>query len=153
MYADNESYLFSISISYGGGVSITQLSGYANDRLITKIRVDWAAVQIAYVDLYINTSTNQNAYYWYTIGGAKSYTAWTANPTLVGTAYEFTTVNGCKSDRGFTGDLVGNASSATKLQTPRNIWGQPFDGISDVNGDAHITGDLIVDGEVSALVA
>ena len=46
-----------------------------------------------------------------------------------------------------------NVASATKLQTPRNIWGQPFDGMSDVNGDAHITGDLIVDGEVSALVA
>ena len=46
-----------------------------------------------------------------------------------------------------------NVASATKLQTPRNIWGQSFDGTSDVNGDAHITGDLIVDGEVSALVA
>ena len=48
---------------------------------------------------------------------------------------------------------VDNVASATKLQTPRNIWGKPFDGTSDVNGDAHITGDLIVDGEVSALVA
>ena len=46
-----------------------------------------------------------------------------------------------------------NVASATKLQTPRSIWGQPFDGMSDVNGDAHITGDLVVDGEVSALVA
>lgn len=46
-----------------------------------------------------------------------------------------------------------NVASATKLQTPRTIWGQPFDGMSDVNGDAHITGNLIVDGEVSALVA
>ena len=124
----NESYLFSISISYRGGINITQLSGYANYRLITKIRVDWAGSQIAYVDLYINTSTNQNTYYWYTIGCAKSYTEWTANPTLVGTAYEFTTVNGCKSDRGFTGDLVGNASSATKLQdnTAFTVWGQKF---------------------------
>ena len=46
-----------------------------------------------------------------------------------------------------------NVASATKLQTPRTIWGQSFDGTSDVSGDAHITGDLIVDGEVSALVA
>ena len=46
-----------------------------------------------------------------------------------------------------------NVASATKLQTPRTIWGKLFDGTSDVNGDAHITGDLIVDGEVSALVA
>ena len=46
-----------------------------------------------------------------------------------------------------------NVASATKLQTPRNIFGLPFDGTSDVNGDAHITGNLVVDGEVSALVA
>ena len=50
-------------------------------------------------------------------------------------------------------NISGNAASATKLQTPRTIWGQSFDGTSDVNGDAHITGDLVVDGEVSALVA
>lgn len=50
-------------------------------------------------------------------------------------------------------NISGNAASATKLQTPRTIWGQSFDGTSDVNGDAYITGDLIVDGEVSALVA
>lgn len=28
----------------------------------------------------------------------------------------------------------GNASTATKLQTPRNIWGQSFDGTADVSG-------------------
>ena len=49
--------------------------------------------------------------------------------------------------------ISGTASSAIKLATPRTIWGQPFDGMSDVNGDAHIIGDLVVDGEVSALVA
>ena len=142
----NESYLFSISISYRGGISITQLSGYANYRLITKIRVDWAGSKIAYVDLYINTSVNQSTYYWYTIGCAKSYTAWTANPTLVGTAYEFTTVNGCKSDRGFTGDLVGNASSATKLATARTLWGQSFDGMGDIWGDLNMRYNKITFG-------
>lgn len=116
-HINNESYLFSISISYWGGISITQLSGYANARLITKIRVDWANGQIAYVDLYIDSSTTNNNYYWYTVGCAKSYTAWTANPTLVGNAYEFTTVQGCKSDRGFTGDLSGNAATATNADT------------------------------------
>ena len=133
-HVSNESYLFSISIGYNGGISITQLSGYANARLITKIRVDWANGQIAYVDLYIDSSTANNNYYWYTVGCAKSYTTWTANPTLVGNAYEFTTVQGCKSDRGFTGDIVGNASSATKLQNSRTIWGQSFDGTGNVSG-------------------
>ena len=141
-YTNNESYLFSISVSFGGGISITQLSGYANIRLITKIRVDWANSQIAYIDLYIDTSYTTNNYYWYTVGCAKSYTTWTANPTLAGNAYEFTTVQGCKSDRGFTGDIVGNASSATKLQNSRTIWGQSFNGTANVSGNLTDVGSI-----------
>lgn len=34
----------------------------------------------------------------------------------------------------FVGPLQGNAATATKLQTPRNIWGQSFDGTADVRG-------------------
>ena len=34
----------------------------------------------------------------------------------------------------FVGALSGNASSATKLQTPRTIWGQSFNGTSNVSG-------------------
>ena len=120
-YTNNESYLFSISVSFGGGISITQLSGYANTRLITKIRVDWAHSQIAYVDLYIGSSSKTNDYFWYTVGCAKSYTTWTANPTLMGQAHEFTTVQGCKSDKGFTGYLTGTASSASKWVYARTI--------------------------------
>ena len=141
-YANNESYLFSITIAYNGGISITQLSGYANNRLITKIRVDWANSRNAYVDLYINSSSTNNRYYWYTVGCAKSYTAWTANPTLVGNAYEFTTVQGCKSDRGFTGDIVGNASSATKWETARTIT---------LTGS--VTGSVSIDGSQNVSLA
>ena len=75
---------------------------------------------------YLNT-TNYNSY----------------APTLTGT--------GASGTWGIS--ISGNASSASKLATARKIWGQSFDGTSDVNGNAHITGDLIVDGEVSALVA
>lgn len=35
---------------------------------------------------------------------------------------------------GFEGSLSGNASSATKLQTARTIWGQSFDGTGNVSG-------------------
>ena len=35
----------------------------------------------------------------------------------------------------FEGSLIGNASTATKLQTARTIWGQSFDGTADINGD------------------
>ena len=40
---------------------------------------------------------------------------------------------------GFDGDLRGNASSATKLQTARTIWGRSFDGTSDISGSLYIT--------------
>lgn len=35
---------------------------------------------------------------------------------------------------GFEGSLSGNASSATKLQTARTIWGQSFDGTGNISG-------------------
>ena len=35
---------------------------------------------------------------------------------------------------GFVGNLSGNATSATKLQTARTIWGQSFDGTAKVSG-------------------
>lgn len=34
-----------------------------------------------------------------------------------------------------------NANSATKLATPRNLWGQSFDGSGDVSGEMTISGD------------
>lgn len=39
--------------------------------------------------------------------------------------------------------ISGNAESATKLQTPRSIWGRPFDGSGDVSGEALIGSVLI----------
>lgn len=141
-YTNNESYLFSISVSFGGGISITQLSGYANTRLITKIRVDWAHSQVAYVDLYIGSSSKTNDYFWYTVGCAKSYTTWTANPTLMGEAHEFTTVQGCKSDKGFTGYLTGTASSSSKWTYARTIT---------LTGS--ITGSVSIDGSANVTLA
>lgn len=37
-----------------------------------------------------------------------------------------------------TDNISGNASTATKLATPRKIWGQSFDGTADVNGTIYI---------------
>ena len=41
----------------------------------------------------------------------------------------------------FIGDLQGNAATATKLKTPRTIWGQSFDGSGNVNGDIALPSD------------
>lgn len=38
--------------------------------------------------------------------------------------------------------FIGNASSATKLQTPRSIWGQSFDGTNNIRGDLTGVGSI-----------
>ena len=43
------------------------------------------------------------------------------------------------SSGGFSGELYGNAASATKLQTTRSIWGQSFDGTGNISGDIFVT--------------
>lgn len=56
----------------------------------------------------------------------------------------------------FVGNLEGNASTATKLQTPRTIWGQSFDGTGNVNGTIYINnsdsenGAIILNNNVNA---
>lgn len=47
----------------------------------------------------------------------------------------------------FTGNLVGNADSATKLATPRTIWGQNFDGSGDVSGVLTTSEDVVFNTE------
>lgn len=47
----------------------------------------------------------------------------------------------------FVGALQGNADSATKLQTPRTLWGQSFDGTGNVDGDMTIyDGSITIKG-------
>lgn len=96
----NESYVFAINLTYGGGISITQLSGYANARLITKIRVNYTNNNKAYVDLYYNTSS----YFENTVkvygSGRGSFQAPTLVTDTTGTNYEFETVNGFKCSLG-----------------------------------------------------
>lgn len=43
-------------------------------------------------------------------------------------------------------DFFGNITSATKLQTPRTIWGQRFDGTNNVDGNIYINGDFRLNG-------
>ena len=132
-YNDNEAYTFCISVAYNNQVDITQVSGLANVRLITKIRVVSVNSGALYVDFYLSRSTNGNTYY-ITGSGPGTFQEAAAVSAPGGNVTEFTTVNGCKSSGGFTGALSGNATSATKLATVRSIWGQSFDGNGNVNG-------------------
>lgn len=150
---NNEGYVFAITLAYNGGISITQLAGYANNRLITKIRVDYTNNGTAYVDFYLGVSSNYNNTYFVYGSGAGTF----QNPVLVssasGTTYEFETTNGCKSSRGFAGSLNGNATSATKLQTPRTIWGQSFDGTRNVSGALTGVTSITASGQISTTVS
>ena len=42
----------------------------------------------------------------------------------------------------FNGSLIGNASTATKLQTARTIWGKSFNGTADISGDLNNVGNI-----------
>ena len=139
----NEHYTFSICVGYNGDISITQLSGVTGGHLITKIRVVWDNSQTFHIDIYSAASSGSNRY-GVTGQGYNTFYAFTPNAAIPSgyTAYEFTTVDGCKSDRGFTGALSGNATSATKLQTSRTLWGRPFDGTGNVSGAISSTGNI-----------
>lgn len=47
-------------------------------------------------------------------------------------------VSGKVKATSFIGDLVGNADSASKLATPRTIWGQSFDGTQNLSGNLYL---------------
>lgn len=49
----------------------------------------------------------------------------------------------------FSGTLSGNATSATKLQTSRTLWGRPFDGTGNVSGDMSGVGGITASGNLS----
>lgn len=131
--SQNEHYSFSICVGYNGDISITQLSGVMGGHLITKIRVVWDNSQIFHIDIYSAASSSNNTY-GVTGQGYGTFYAFTPNATIPSgyTSYEFTTVDGCKSDLGFTGTLSGNALSAMKLQTARTINGTSFNGTANI---------------------
>lgn len=107
-----ESYIFAVSVGFGGNINISQLSGTGG--IITKIRVVYKSVDIYYIDFYYNTSQSNSA----SVFGIGNGTFQV--PSAVDTipdgysAYEFDTVEGCKSDKDFVGNLTGNADTATK---------------------------------------
>lgn len=44
--------------------------------------------------------------------------------------------------------ITSNVASATKLQTARTIWGQPFDGTGNVSGDLNGVTDIVGSGNI-----
>lgn len=116
-YDSDEKYHFSITVGHDGDISITQLSGKTGAHLITKIRVAYKNVSIFYIDFYVEDGYEGGVNNYCVSGvGAGRF----QQPTFIAeldegySAYEFETVSGCKSDKGFVGSLNGNAATATK---------------------------------------
>lgn len=67
-----------------------------------------------------------------------------SNPSLYlrGKEYNGTSFGSWKTIAFTDSNITGNASTATKLQTARTIWGQPFDGTENVSGNLTDVGDI-----------
>lgn len=132
----------------GGGVSLRWLirQGYATDSIQAGYYIH---LKNAYVDVFLKTtgayqgtvirviqdsrgSINNSFGLINSTYNTEAYTSLSAAATaLYNVAYQGT-VSGTDTC------TVSHANSATKLQTPRTIWGQSFDGTGNVNGTLQI---------------
>lgn len=142
----------------GGGVSIRWLirQGYATDSIQAGYYIH---LKNAYVDVFLKTtgshqgtvirviqdsrgSINNNFALINSTYNTEAYTSLSAAATaLYNVAYQGT-VSGTDSC------TISHANSATKLQTPRTIWGQSFDGTGNVNGTIYINNSNSKNGAI-----
>lgn len=143
----------------GGGVSLCWLirQGYATDSIQAGYYIH---LKNAYVDVFLKTtgayqgtvirviqdsrgSINNSFGLINSTYNTEAYTSLSAAATaLYNVAYQGT-VSGTDTC------TVSHANSATKLQTPRTIWGQSFDGTGNVNGTIYINNS---DSENGAII-
>ncbi len=136
----------------GGGVSLRWLirQGYATDSIQAGYYIH---LKNAYVDVFLKTtgayqgtvirviqdsrgSINNSFGLINSTYNTEAYTSLSAAATaLYNVAYQGT-VSGTDTC------TVSHANSATKLQTPRTIWGQSFDGTGNVNGSLSGVGHI-----------
>lgn len=107
---NNEAYVFAITVAYNGGISISQLAGYANSRLITKIRVEYVTNNSSFyppIDMYINaasSSENGNTYRVTVMGSGYCLETAEKDPTLTGSTFEYTVRDGAGTSIRGTGE-------------------------------------------------
>lgn len=142
----------------GGGVSLRWLirQGYATDSIQAGYYIH---LKNAYVDVFLKTtgayqgtvirviqdsrgSINNSFGLINSTYNTEAYTSLSAAATaLYNVAYQGT-VSGTDTC------TVSHANSATKLQTPRTIWGQSFDGTGNVNGTIYINNSHTENGAI-----
>ena len=106
----------------GSGLDADMLDGYHVTHFMSYIKAD------GYVQANLLNSELWN------VAGGDGYIEYYDNGTWFNSRW-----GRVLAHYGFDGDLRGNASSATKLQTARTIWGRSFDGTSDISGSLYIT--------------
>ena len=109
----------------GSGLDADLLDGYHAASFINfRIEQNYVAAR------FINSETGVKA--------ADTYIEfWQSNGGWYNSAWGQVTAH-----NGFVGSLSGNASSATKLQTSRTLWGRPFDGTANISGDMSGVGNI-----------
>lgn len=142
----------------GGGVSLRWLirQGYATDSIQAGYYIH---LKNAYVDVFLKTTgayqgtvirviqdsrgiINNSFGLINSTYNTEAYTSLSAAATaLYNVAYQGT-VSGTDTC------TVSHANSATKLQTPRTIWGQSFDGTGNVNGTIYINNSNSSNGAI-----
>lgn len=142
----------------GGGVSLRWLirQGYATDSIQAGYYIH---LKNAYVDVFLKTtgayqgtvirviqdsrgSINNSFGLINSTYNTEAYTSLSAAATaLYNVAYQGTV-------SGIDTCTVSHANSATKLQTARTIWGQSFDGTSNVNGTIYINNSNSSNGAI-----
>lgn len=81
-----------------------------------------------------------------------SITDWTHSNTGVASSIDGSSNTVIALPQNITADIIGNANTASSLETTRYIWGQPFDGTSDITGNLTNVHDIQSTGIIYAPV-
>lgn len=94
-----------------------------------------------------NFTINSNGYSW--VSGSYTYSAATRTASQITDPLDAR--NGTIAASTFRGNLNGNADSTTQLQAARTLWGQSFNGTTNVSGDMNNVGMINFPNNVGGL--
>lgn len=142
-----ESYTLSVNISWARA-NLVLLNGIGIVKIIKNFRIAQSADGFTYyLEFYVDPS--------YT---TYSNLCSVCVSSYYDTAFEFVNeladaneilITSIVTADGMVGSLTGNATSATKLQTSRIIWGQSFDGTANVSGAMTGVTSITASGDIT----
>ena len=121
--ANNESYIFALTVAYNGGISMTQIAGHYNTQRIYKIRIEYVTNNNDFypaIDFHVS-GTGNNTYRVTIIGSAKALETAAKDPTLTGSTKELSVVNGIATNEIVTCTSVVHTSDERKKEKVGDI--------------------------------